>query len=81
MLHQVGVSFDLYYDARKHKIKIRICSGAVRLMIYNEMKNICGKFEAAVSVQKILCEFKDKQLKLYQDMPSSDRHLFSESTK
>ena len=22
MLHQVGVSFDLYYDARKHKINI-----------------------------------------------------------
>ena len=22
MLHRVGVSFDLYYDARKHKIKI-----------------------------------------------------------
>ena len=22
MLHQVGVSFDLYYDARKHKIKM-----------------------------------------------------------
>jgi hypothetical protein len=22
VLHQVGVSFDLYYDARKHKIKI-----------------------------------------------------------
>ena len=22
MLHQVGVSFDLFYDARKHKIKI-----------------------------------------------------------
>ena len=22
MVHQVGVSFDLYYDARKHKIKI-----------------------------------------------------------
>jgi len=21
VLHQVGVSFDLYYDARKHKIK------------------------------------------------------------
>ena len=21
MLHQVGVSFDLHYDARKHKIK------------------------------------------------------------
>ena len=24
MLHQVGVSFDLYYNARKHKIKILI---------------------------------------------------------
>ena len=24
VLHQVGVSFDLYYDARKHKIKIYI---------------------------------------------------------
>ena len=23
MLHQVGVSFDLYYDARKHKIKMK----------------------------------------------------------
>ena len=23
MLHRVGVSFDLYYDARKHKIKKR----------------------------------------------------------
>jgi hypothetical protein len=23
VLHQVGVSFDLYYDARKHKIKIQ----------------------------------------------------------
>jgi len=23
-LHQVGVSFDLYYDARKHKIKIYV---------------------------------------------------------
>ena len=22
MLHQVGVSFDLYYDVQKHKIKI-----------------------------------------------------------
>jgi len=25
VLHQVGVSFDLYYDARKHKIKIWRC--------------------------------------------------------
>jgi hypothetical protein len=26
VLHQVGVSFDLYYDARKHKIKIQAVS-------------------------------------------------------
>jgi hypothetical protein len=26
VLHQVGVSFDLYYDARKHKIKMAIFS-------------------------------------------------------
>ena len=25
MLHQVGVSFVLYYDARKHKIKKKLC--------------------------------------------------------
>jgi hypothetical protein len=25
VLHQVGVLFDLYYDARKHKIKILYC--------------------------------------------------------
>jgi hypothetical protein len=29
MLHQVGVSFDLYYDARKHKIKIKILLSSV----------------------------------------------------
>jgi len=26
VLHQVGVSFDLYYDARKHKIKTKLDS-------------------------------------------------------
>jgi len=32
VLHQVGVSFDLYYDARKHKIKTMECkSAATRL--------------------------------------------------
>ena len=30
MLHQVGVSFDLYYDARKHKIKT-CCKGLIAL--------------------------------------------------
>ena len=29
VLHQVGVSFDLYYDARKHKIKICLKSVSV----------------------------------------------------
>ena len=31
VLHQVGVSFDLYYDARKHKIKIQRKNIAVQL--------------------------------------------------
>jgi len=34
VLHQVGVSFDLYYDARKHKIKtFSFCvSGSIILL-------------------------------------------------
>ena len=35
MLHQVGVSFDLYYDARKHKIKKKLSSVAPRWTIIN----------------------------------------------
>ena len=31
VLHQVGVSFDLYYDARKHKIKIYSALVALKL--------------------------------------------------
>jgi hypothetical protein len=31
VLHQVGVSFDLYYDARKHKIKITFVSLATNV--------------------------------------------------
>jgi hypothetical protein len=42
---------------------------------------MCGKFEAANSVQKILCKYKEKQRELNQDIPSPDRYLFSESTK
>ena len=42
MLHQVGVSFDLYYDARKHKIKILhkisqeqlILKGVINLQVF-----------------------------------------------
>ena len=32
VLHQVGVSFDLYYDARKHKIKV---NERVKLYLYS----------------------------------------------
>jgi hypothetical protein len=31
MLHQVGVSFDLYYDARKHKIKMKKILGELKM--------------------------------------------------
>ena len=31
MLHQVGVSFHLYYDARKHKIKRKNITSASRV--------------------------------------------------
>ena len=33
VLHQVGVSFDLYYDARKHKIKMAVHYLPVRLCL------------------------------------------------
>jgi len=32
VLHQVGVSFDLHYDARKHKIKKYTVYLVVRLL-------------------------------------------------
>ena len=35
MLHQVGVSFDLYYDARKHKIKILVLQGIIYTVGYS----------------------------------------------
>jgi len=35
VLHQVGVSFDLYYDARKHKIKINLCLKSVDVGYYS----------------------------------------------
>ena len=39
MLHQVGISFDLYYDARKHKIKIqRLFSYINFRFTFNEKK-------------------------------------------
>jgi hypothetical protein len=33
VLHQVGVSFDLYYDARKHKIRICTVDNNVHYLI------------------------------------------------
>ena len=32
MLHQVGVSFDLYYDARKHKIKKKTANITIKVL-------------------------------------------------
>ena len=34
VLHQVGVSFDLYYDARKHKIKTTVCVAHCPLLYF-----------------------------------------------
>ena len=38
MLHQVGVSFHLYYDAQKHKIKIPLTY--LNLYRYNYNQNL-----------------------------------------
>ena len=38
MLHQVGVSFDLYCDARKHKIKV---PGNSENQFANQMYTFC----------------------------------------
>ena len=42
MLHQVGVSLDLYYDARKHKIKFEILlmMGACARNMYSDSAEI-----------------------------------------
>ena len=36
VLHQVGVSFDLYYDARKHKIKIKLPVFGVQVTVHHD---------------------------------------------
>ena len=45
MLHQAGVSFDLYYDARKHKIKIMDIHVNPRCMRANWSACPCVEFE------------------------------------
>ena len=42
MLHQVGVSFDLYYDARKHKIKICTYVFGCKLSLVRLCDSDCG---------------------------------------
>jgi len=50
MLHQVGVSFDLYYDARKHKIKIyTIHSAQVSIKLVSVL--------TAAAVRSMYCGF------------------------
>jgi len=63
VLHQVGVSFDLYYDAQKHKIKIKlICTYDECLIIRVNwviwiklsvivMLNIVDIFNSSITVQ------------------------------
>ena len=61
MLHQVGVSFDLYYDARKHKIKIQ----APSLDLCMHLSHPCLLYVASISAawwlvsipQNKACEF------------------------
>ena len=49
MLHQVGVSFDLYYDARKHKIKMNWQIQTV---------NLVTKCVALMKVKETMCATK-----------------------
>jgi hypothetical protein len=39
VLHQVGVSFDLYYDARKHKIKTKLVLSLISKAKFHAYKN------------------------------------------
>ena len=68
MLHQVGVSFDLYYDARKHKIKIYSVVTLARLKVlpedgpdtteyYFSPYTYIGAVEACFSVLSYACVF------------------------
>ena len=50
MLHQVGVSFELYYDARKHKIKIWV------ELVTEGKQNSTQKWKDAISDQIIVHE-------------------------
>jgi hypothetical protein len=47
VLHQVGVSFDLYCDARKHKIKIYVIEFKFVWFFYRKLLSI--------SVKPLLC--------------------------
>ena len=50
VLHQVGVSFELYYDARKHKIKISVKS--FNSKIISSYSNLCSN---TVSIPTTSC--------------------------
>ena len=56
MLHQVGVSFDLYYDARKYKIKIcltQLCDGRyVYNLLHKEQLHVSALFIGHLQVYK-----------------------------
>ena len=56
MLHQVGVLFDLYYDAQKHKIK-----KTVRLVLFTELQ-LRGNAQNTGSAKKMYTHFKERKL-------------------
>ena len=49
MLHQVSVSFDLYYDARKHKIKITYKSSHLFIRAVPALIKRCDDLPATIT--------------------------------
>ena len=57
MLHQVGVSFDLYYDARKHKIKKK---QGTQFLILTHF-DLCRVIRFAKTIVCVTDEYKDQK--------------------
>ena len=77
MLHQVGVSFDLYYDARKQKIKI-FSSLTVHLNTQKSTLMIQCEVTICVIKTKTKCNFSAHSL-LFSRRKIHKSHLFHAS--
>ena len=67
MLHQVGVSFDLYYDARKHNIKISYITMTITIRFHENPSNdsrhdACGQTDRHEEAQKHFLIFTQTRL-------------------